>query len=122
MQELSASKLAEYAVQSLLERKAYDPIVMDMRELPNASTDFFVIAHGSSDTHVEAMADELIRKIRSELGEKPSHVEGKENAEWILIDYFDVVVHIFIEEKRKFYDLESLWGDAKIQSFSLEEK
>ncbi len=122
MQELSASKLAEYAIQSLLDKKAFDPILMDMRDLSNAPADFFVIAHGSSDTHVEAMSDELIRKVRTELGEKPSHVEGKENAEWILIDYFDVVVHIFIEEKRKFYDLESLWGDAKIQSFALEAK
>ncbi len=119
MRESNASKLAEYAIQSLIDRKALNPISLDMSELPNAPTDYFIIAHGTSDTHVESMANELVRNLRKELGEKPIHIEGKENAEWILIDYFDVVVHIFLEEKRKFYDLESLWGDAKIKSFEL---
>lgn len=120
MQETNAKRLTEVAIQSLLDYKAKNPIVMDLRKLENSVTDYFVIAHGSSDTHVESMANDLMRKLRSELGEKPLHFEGKNNSEWILIDYFDVVIHLFLNEKREFYNLESLWGDAKVTSYDIE--
>ena len=120
MQENNAKKLTEVAIQSLLDYKAKSPVVMDLRKLENSVTDYFVIAHGTSDTHVESMASDLIRKLRNDLGEKPLHYEGQNNAEWILIDYFDVVIHLFLNEKREFYNLESLWGDAKVISYDIE--
>ena len=120
MQKVSAKAITEIAVQSLLDFKAKDPVVMDLRKLENAAADYFVIAHGTSDTHIETMADKMVKNLRNELGEKPLHYEGRENAEWILLDYFDVVIHLFLKEKREFYELESLWGDAEITSYDSE--
>jgi len=82
-----------------------------------------VICHGTSTTQVEAIADHVITKVKQQTGIQPWHMEGCKNAEWILIDYSDVVVHIFQEERRKFYNLEQLWADAEmIPSDSMDSK
>ena len=75
-------------------------------------TDFFVICHGTSDRQVGAITDTIEAKLRSELGLRPAHVEGRRQAEWVLMDYIDFVVHVFLEDKRGFYRIERLWGDA----------
>ena len=112
-----AAALAEIAVHGMQEKKGYNIITMDLRKLKSSFSDFFVICHGTSDRQVEAIANGVEEEIRKATGEKPLHREGAEQAEWILLDYVNVVVHIFQEEKRSFYGLEELWGDAEIKNY-----
>jgi len=93
-----------------LDKKAEDLIVLDLRELSDV-TDFFVICHGGSDRQVQAIVESIDRELRS-IGARPTHIEGLNRAEWVLMDYIDLVVHVFVKEKREFYRLERLWGDA----------
>ena len=86
-------------------------MVLDLRGLSDV-TDFFVICHGQSDRQVKAICDSVEDRLLREMRRKPAHVEGKDRSEWILMDFIDFVVHIFIGEKREFYRLERLWGDA----------
>ncbi|MFN7302027.1 MAG: ribosome silencing factor [Bacteroidota bacterium] len=112
-----ADFLAQIAVRGLQEKKGMDIVVMDLRKVKGAFADFFVIGHGSSDRQVEALADSVEEEIRKALGEKPNHREGGEKSEWVLLDYINVVIHVFSEQKRRFYGLEELWGDAEITRF-----
>jgi ribosome-associated protein len=86
-------------------------VVLDLRHL-KVFTDYFVICHGTSGRHALSIADAVEERLARELGSKPGHVEGRRVAEWILLDYIDFVVHVFTEEKRAYYGLERLWGDA----------
>lgn len=112
---ISSQTLAESVIRGIQEVKGQNIKSIDLRKIPNAVSDYFVICHGTSDTHVEALARTVLKTVESELSETPMHQEGTENAEWILLDYFNVVVHIFREEARKFYNLESLWADAEVE-------
>jgi len=94
-----------HIVAALMDRKAIDPVVLDLRGISEA-TDYFVIASGTSDAHVRGMAEHLIAQ------ENPHHVEGLAQSRWVLLDYVDVVVHLFHPELREFYQLERLWADA----------
>jgi ribosome-associated protein len=115
IKESESEALAQIAVFGMQEKKGYDVVTMDLRKLRSAFADFFVICHGSSDRQVEAIADGVEEEIRKATGEKPLHREGAEQAEWILLDYVNVVFHVFQQEKRGFYGLEELWGDAEIK-------
>ena len=88
--------------------------ILDLREIENTVCDYFIICDGNSNTQVSAIAGAIQKKVSKTLKDKPWHVEGESNAEWILIDYVNVVVHVFQKQVREFYDLEGLWGDAKI--------
>lgn len=105
-------QLVETVVDGMQDIKAKDITILDLTGLKNAVTDYFVIATGDSSTQVEGMASSVVRKTRKELREKPWHEEGVGNSEWILLDYVNVVVHIFYRETREFYNLEDLWADA----------
>jgi ribosome-associated protein len=94
------------------EKKAADILVMDLRNVPNSVADYFVICSGNSDTQIEAISDSVEGVTLKEGFERPYHIEGKKNLEWVLLDYINVVVHIFKKDKRTFYGLENLWGDA----------
>lgn len=94
----------------LFDRKAKDVIVLDLRGISSA-TDFFLIATGTSDTHVASIADHVVEENRGS-GLRPVNVEGARGGRWILVDYFDFVVHVFHPAAREFYQLEHLWGDA----------
>ncbi|MCL5268450.1 MAG: ribosome silencing factor [Bacteroidetes bacterium] len=96
-----------------LSKKAKDVAIMDLREL-TSMTDYFVVCTGESETQVKAIADAVMTGMQ-EVGEKAWHVEGLQNLHWVLLDYVDVVVHVFHKDARVFYGLEKLWGDAKIQ-------
>jgi ribosome-associated protein len=109
---LSGEDFARVVAQGMYEKKASNIRILDMRGIKGASADYFVISHGTSDKQVEAIADSAEEEVRKKTGEKPWHREGYQNLEWILLDYFDVVAHIFQEEKREFYGVEELWGDA----------
>lgn len=92
------------------ELKAHDVVVLDLRGISSA-TDHFVLASGRSDTQVKAIADNIIDEMKKE-GERPAHVEGLQGGRWVLVDFIDVVVHVFHPQARDFYQLENLWGDA----------
>jgi ribosome-associated protein len=100
------------AVELLFDRKALDVVALDLRKLSTA-TDFFLIATGTSDTHVASIADHVVTELKAE-GVRPLNVEGERGGRWVLVDYFDFVVHVFHPAAREFYQLERLWGDAPI--------
>jgi len=105
--------LAYTVAQGMYERKAEKIRILDMRKIHSASADFFVISHADNDKKVEAIAKSAEDEVKKRLNESPLHREGFENLEWILLDYFNVVAHVFIDEKRTFYGIEQLWGDAE---------
>lgn len=88
--------------------------ILDLREIENTVCDYFVICEGTSNTQVNAIVNSIQKKVSKTLQDKPWHVEGEDNAEWVLIDYVNVVVHVFQKHIREYYDIESLWGDAKV--------
>ncbi len=98
----------------MTDKKARNPVILDFAGMKGTVCDAFVICHGSSRTQVEAIADHVMEEVKKKTGLNPAYKEGFENAEWILIDYFDVIIHIFQEERRKFYNIEQLWADAHI--------
>ena len=108
--------LLESVVKGIFEKKGLDVLKIDLRKLENRITDFFIISHGSSVNQVDSLCDSVEDTVRKETGEKPLHVEGLDNCFWVLLDYGNVVVHIFLEEYRHFYSLESLWADAKMEA------
>ncbi|MCK9218419.1 MAG: ribosome silencing factor [Bacteroidales bacterium] len=99
-------------LEAMKDKIAKNPVVLDFSKIKSTVCDAFVICHGNSRTQVDAIAQYVIEEVKKATGLNPWHKEGFENAEWILIDYGDVVIHIFQEERRKFYNLERLWGDA----------
>jgi ribosome-associated protein len=110
---LSSHESARLAGKFALDKRASDIVILDLRESTSV-TDFFVLISGSADIHVKAIA-ENIREGLAEEGQKPWHIEGLAYGSWVLLDYVDFVVHIFLKEKREFYDLERLWGDAPVE-------
>jgi ribosome-associated protein len=109
---MTADALSKVIIKGMEEKKASEILVLDLRKIKNAVTDFFVICSGSSDTQLEAISESIEEEVHK-AGEKNAfRVEGKANGEWVLMDYIDVVVHIFHKDKRKYYGLEELWGDA----------
>lgn len=88
--------------------------ILDLREIENTVCDYFIICDGNSNTQVNAISGAVQKKVSKALKDKPWHVEGEKNAEWVLIDYVNIVVHVFQKETRDFYNIEGLWGDAKI--------
>ncbi len=104
--------LAKLAAQALDEKKGLDVQILDLRGITSAPAEFFVIASGNVPSHVSALSDYVHEVVKKATGINPSKVEGYMNAEWILMDYFDVVIHIFQKSKRDFYRLEQLWADG----------
>lgn len=116
MAEGDSYKLARQIIEYSLTKKAKDVCLMDLRNLSSV-TDFFIVCHGESNVQVKAIANAVVDGMGEE-GIKVWHKEGYEYCNWVLLDYVDVVVHIFREETRKFYGLERLWGDSKIENFT----
>ena len=88
--------------------------LLDLRAIDNSACDYFVICNGNSNTQVTAIVNSVQKTVSKEIKDKPWHVEGMENAEWVLMDYVNIVVHVFQKNIREYYNIESLWGDAKI--------
>lgn len=110
----TSEELSRAVVKGMQEKKGKEIMIMDMRSVKNSIADFFVLCTGTSDVHIDAIADSVEKEVYKNAGEDPWHLEGKQNKEWILLDYVDVVVHIFKKEIREFYSLEDLWGDAVV--------
>ena len=107
--------LAKAIIKAIKQHKGKEVVSLDLREIETAICDFFIICHGTSSTHLSSFVDNVRKDVSKLLKEKPWHTEGESNKEWILMDYFDVVVHVFNQEKRDFYKLENLWADAQIK-------
>jgi ribosome-associated protein len=103
-------------IKGIEEVKGNDIDILDLREIDNSACDYFVICNGTSNTQVNAIVNSIQKTVSKELKDKPWHVEGSENAEWVLMDYVNIVVHVFQTHIREYYNIESLWGDAKITS------
>lgn len=114
--ENNTDQLISKIVEGIEEVKGQNIDILDLREIENTVCDYFIICDGTSNTQVGAIANSIQKIASKALQEKPWHVEGLENSEWILMDYVNVVVHVFQKHIREFYDIESLWGDAKITS------
>jgi len=109
--------LSEIAVHGIQEKKGNDIVRLDLRELNSSVSDYFIVCNADSSTQVKAIADSVEDEIYKLTKTNPWHKEGQENAEWIILDYFDIVVHIFKTEKREFFGIEDLWCDAESTSF-----
>ena len=114
----SAVNLNELVVALIQDKKGNDIVSLDLRKIPEAITDYFVICHCESTTQTRAIIDHLEEEVRKQTFIKPLHIEGRSNGEWCLIDFGDVVVHVFQREKREFYQLEDLWSDAAIERYA----
>ena len=110
----STKLLLDTIFDAMHEKKAENILLLDLSEIKGANFDYFVITHGNSTIQVNAIAEEVRRKVKTILHMNPAHAEGFQNSEWILLDYLDVVVHIFQQEIREHYQLENLWADAVI--------
>jgi len=107
--------IIERAAEIALEHKAREVVSLDLQGISSA-TDYFLLATGTADIHVKAIADHILDALREE-GVRPNHIEGLQGGHWVLLDYIDVVVHVFHPTTRQFYQLEELWGDAKRREF-----
>ncbi|MFA8434456.1 MAG: ribosome silencing factor [Marinifilaceae bacterium] len=114
VQESTSEELVAAVIEGLQEKKGIEIVKIDLKKIDNTVCKYFVVCNGSSNTHVSSLADSVEEYVRENLREKVWHKEGYQNAQWILLDYADVVVHIFQKEYRDFYQIENLWADAKI--------
>ena len=110
----SPDELISLIVQAIEDIKGQNISLLDLRNIENTVCDYFIICNGNSNTQVNAIANSVQKNVSKNIREKPYQIEGVENAEWILMDYVNVVVHVFQKHKREYYDIENLWGDAKI--------
>lgn len=115
---ISSDDLIAVVIKAIEEVKGEEIELFDLRDIENTVTDYFIICSGNSNTQVNAISGSIQKIVSKELKDKPWHVEGEDLAEWVLMDYVDVVVHIFQRSTREFYDIEGLWGDAKITKLS----
>lgn len=109
---ISEEKLLDVIIESIKEKKGKDIVTIDLRKTGSSVCDYFVICHGDSKTQAEAIAESITQNTKKNLEVRVLHVEGRENAQWILLDYMNVVVHVFQPEYRDFYRLEDLWADG----------
>lgn len=109
---LNVEVLCDAIVEGMQENKAKDIVVLDLRQIDGSVCDFFVICSGDSSTQVEGICNTVTRQTKKKLKEKPWHIEGEQNKEWILLDYVSVVAHVFYRDVRSYYQLEDLWSDA----------
>jgi ribosome-associated protein len=107
-------ELVETIIKGIQEKKGQHIVVADLQNIEGTITNYFVICQGNSPSQVEAITESIGDIAREQLGEKPSQVAGLENAQWVAMDYADVMVHIFLPDVRAYYDLEHLWDDAKL--------
>ncbi len=111
-------KLADLVVQGMLEKKAHNIVKIDLRNLTSAVTEIMIICHGDSDRQVTAIAESVVHEVKKNTGEHPFSKEGFSLGEWVLVDYVNVVVHVFKNDMREFYALEDLWADGEIQEIT----
>jgi ribosome-associated protein len=112
-EKISADQLISTIISGIEDVKGKEISILDLREIENTVCDYFIICEGTSNTQVNAIVNSIQKKVSKELKDNPWHVEGADNAEWVLLDYVNIAVHVFQKHIREYYDIESLWGDAK---------
>lgn len=112
-----SEQLSHWIIEGIRDIKGKNIVQLDLRNL-DAPADFFIICEGDSTTQVKAISEGIHKRVKEELHTMPSHVEGTSNSRWILIDYFDIIVHVFYPETREFYDIEHLWSDAEVTEYA----
>ena len=113
--------LLESIINAIQDVKGKEIISLDLSKIDSAISKYFVICTGTSNTHVNSIESNIKKTISRDLGEKPFHIEGNNISEWVLMDYSDVVVHVFQQKTRAFYNIEDFWGDAKFKNYKEEE-
>ena len=108
----NVDQLISVIISGIEDVKGQNINILDLREIENTVCDYFIICEGTSNTQVNAIVNSIQKKVSKETKDKPWHIEGSDNAEWVLMDYVNVVVHVFQKHIREYYDIESLWGDA----------
>ena len=117
----NSESLSKFVIKGMQKKKGGRIISLNLKNIENSVADYFIICHGTSRPQVDAITKAVLETVDKETGIDPWHKEGRENAEWILLDYVDVVVHIFQEETRLFFQLEKLWADAIVETYESEE-
>lgn len=112
-ENISADELISVIISGIEDVKGKEINILDLRDIENTVCDYFIICEGTSNTQVNAIVNSVQKKVSKTLKDHPWHIEGVDNAEWVLMDYVNVVVHVFQKHIRDYYDVESLWGDAK---------
>ncbi|MEW4924918.1 ribosome silencing factor [Algibacter sp. 2305UL17-15] len=112
-EKISADQLISVIISGIEDVKGNEINILDLRDIENTVCDYFIICEGTSNTQVNAIVNSIQKKVSKELKDNPWHVEGADNAEWVLLDYVNIAVHVFQKHIREYYDIESLWGDAK---------
>lgn len=112
-EKINADQLISVIISGIEDVKGKEISILDLREIENTVCDYFIICEGTSNTQVNAIVNSIQKKVSKELKDHPWHVEGADNAEWVLLDYVNIAVHVFQKHIRAYYDIESLWGDAK---------
>jgi ribosome-associated protein len=115
--EANTEQLVQEIINGLREKKGKDIVTLDLRKIDTSVTDFFVLCTGDSNTHVNALSGSVEEEVRKAIKDKPWHIEGTTNGEWVLLDYVNVVVHIFQRETREHYNVEGLWADAELKAY-----
>ena len=113
--QVDAQRLSQIVARGMLEKKAEEVVILDLRNVQTAVADFFVIGSGSSNRQVESISEAVDEVVFKETSMSPWHIEGRQSNEWVLIDFIDVVAHVFQDDVRRHFALESLWGDAKVE-------
>ena len=110
-----SSKIFKTIIKAIKDKKGEHIVSLDLRKIPEAVADFFIICEATNQPQIRAIADQVEDEVKKQVGENPYHHEGKENLQWVLIDYVNIVVHIMHPESRKFYKLEEMWSDAALE-------
>ena len=113
----NTAKMLPLIIDAIQDIKGIDIVSIDLRKVDESPADYFIVCHGNSPTQVSAIADSVVRKIKETLDIMPEHTEGKKNGLWVLVDFFDIIVHVFHKETRPFYRLEELWQDGIVTTY-----
>lgn len=115
--DITTEELNDLIVDAIQDIKGKGVIKMNLSKLDGAPAEYFIVCEGDSSTQVRAIAQNVQKRVKETFGLMPNHSEGKDNGQWVLVDYFQVVVHVFYPEAREFYDLEDLWSDAEFTEY-----
>lgn len=114
---VSVEQLNDLIIDAIQDIKGKNIVKLDLRRLYDAPADFFIICEGDSNTQVKAIADNIYKKVKEQLHMTPNHIEGQQQAHWVLVDFFNTLVHVFYRDTRQFYELENLWSDATFTQY-----
>jgi ribosome-associated protein len=111
------SKIYKAIIKAIQDKKGENIVALDLRKIPEAVADFFIICEASNQPQIRAISDSIEEEVKDTCGERPYRHEGKQNLQWVLIDYVNIVVHVMMPEQRKFYKLEEMWSDAAAETY-----